>query len=152
VPKIHAQERREELAAVCRARGLPLTAQRRAVFDALVEADDHPTADAVFARVRGRVPRISRTTVYRVLEAFAAAGLVQRVPHFLGGARYDGNPRRHDHVVCRVCGAVADVHDAGIRPILLPAVRGHGHRLEGWSVVFVGTCAACRSGVGNDGR
>ena len=40
------------LEAACRAQGVPLTVQRRAILEVLADRTDHPTADQVFAAVR----------------------------------------------------------------------------------------------------
>ena len=50
---------------LCRDRGVPLTRQRRATYEALCTRSDHPTADQVYEAVRGRFAGISRMTVYR---------------------------------------------------------------------------------------
>ena len=68
--------RREEIAArlqefeeTCRRKGLPLTVQRRVILEAVLQRDDHPTADQIYEAVQERIPQLSRTTVYRVLDA-----------------------------------------------------------------------------------
>lgn len=68
----------ERLEALCRERGLPVTVQRRVIFAALLDHDDHPTVDRVFADVKNRIPGVSRTTVYRTLETLADLGTVRR--------------------------------------------------------------------------
>ncbi|HRX84343.1 MAG TPA: transcriptional repressor, partial [Phycisphaerae bacterium] len=55
---------------LCRQQGLALTVQRRTILSVLLDSDDHPTADQVYEIVRQRLPGLSRTTVYRVLDTF----------------------------------------------------------------------------------
>ena len=78
-----------EFEAECRRRGLAVTIQRRTVFGELAGRKDHPTADQVYDAVRGRLPGLSRTTVYRVLETLVDAGLARKVHHAGGVARFD---------------------------------------------------------------
>src|SRR5512144_2336301 len=94
------QERVATLERVCRREGVPLTIQRRAVLEALLEHDDHPTADQILADVRGRLPGVSRTTVYRVLETLVGLGLAAKSCHPGSGARFDPETDRHHHLVC----------------------------------------------------
>jgi Fur family peroxide stress response transcriptional regulator len=90
-------------------RGLRMTDQRRAVFDALMEKRDHPTAVDVFTRVRGRMPSISLATVYNCLDTLTQCGLVKLVTHEREPSRYCPNQQEHAHLFCEDCGAVLDV-------------------------------------------
>lgn len=114
------------LFALARERGLALTVQRRAVLADLAGRRDHPTADAVFERVRRRIPSLSRTTVYRVLEVLAAQGVIQRASHPGSAARYDPVGERHHHLVCVACERMADW-----RGTLAPAFKPTGGGREG---------------------
>jgi Fe2+ or Zn2+ uptake regulation protein len=70
----------------CRENGFPLTIQRRVILECVLQRHDHPTADQIHEEVRARVPEISRTTVYRTLEALVQLGAIRRA-HHLGPAR-----------------------------------------------------------------
>jgi len=72
-----------------RERGLALTVQRRVILAELLARRDHPTADQVFAAVVGRVPGLSRTTVYRVLETLVGLGMARKVLHADAGICLD---------------------------------------------------------------
>ena len=136
----------ERFRELCQSRGLSVTEQRRRVYAALCDVTSHPTADQVYELVRPSLPTISRTTVYRVLEALADAALIQRVPHPWSSSRFDGNPKRHHHLVCRLCGSVQDLHDRKLSELDLHRRRAHGFEIEDYSIVFSGTCEACRKG------
>ena len=53
-------------AAACRAKGLSVTHQRMAVYEAVLASRSHPGAEEIYQTVRVRFPTISRGTVYRV--------------------------------------------------------------------------------------
>ncbi len=127
----------------CRRRGLAVTIQRRTVFGELAGRRDHPTADQVYEAVRGRLPGLSRTTVYRVLEALVDAGLARKVSHAGGVARFDPTAGRHHHLACEACGRLVDLEDALVPPLRLPETIGAGFRVKDYSVSFTGTCPAC---------
>ena len=99
----------DEFQRRCRAAGMRVTAQRRAVFEALAADGSHPAADQLYARLARVMPGLSRTTVYRVLDSLEREGLIRRVSSTGGVARFDARPDVHQHLVCRVCGAIADV-------------------------------------------
>jgi Fur family peroxide stress response transcriptional regulator len=127
----------------CRRLGLALTVQRRTVFEELAVRRDHPTADQVYDAVRGRLPGLSRTTVYRVLETLVEAGLASRVHHSNAGVRFDPVTERHHHLVCEGCGRLVDLDDAKVPRVPLPHPAGTGFRIKDYSISFTGLCASC---------
>ena len=74
-----------------------MTVQRRAILETLAGHEDHPTADQVFEGVASRLPGLSRTTVYRVLETLVELGVIHKANHLGSAARYDPNTERHHH-------------------------------------------------------
>ena len=139
-----ANQRIQRFEAVCREHGLPITVQRRVLIDAVVRTDDHPTAEELWARAREVLPDISRTTVYRILDTFVDLGLVERVPHPRGAARFDGNTEPHHHLICTKCKQVFDAHDPICAYMGAPADAPEGFDVHSCSVLFLGVCRACR--------
>jgi len=134
-----------EFETECRRRGLAVTVQRRTVFAELAGRRDHPTADQVYDAVRDRVPGLSRTTVYRVLEALVQNGLARKVQHVGGVVRFDPMTERHHHLVCEACGRLVDLDDTLVPPLRLPEARGTGFRITDYSVSFTGLCPDCQT-------
>jgi Fur family peroxide stress response transcriptional regulator len=129
--------------AECRRRGLAVTVQRRTVFEVLSGRRDHPTADQVYDAVRGRLPGLSRTTVYRVLETLVDAGFARKVHHTAGVARFDPMTGRHHHLACDACGRLVDLDDAMVPPLRIPASSRTGFQIKDYSVSFTGLCPGC---------
>lgn len=134
-----------ELEARCRAAGVPVTVQRRRIFEALVSRHDHPTADQLLADLREVLPGLSRATVYRSLEALAAVGAVSRACHPGAVVRYDGRTDQHHHLVCLRCGAMADVDDPRLDRLALPSLEGRDFDVTDFRVQLRGVCKDCRS-------
>jgi Fur family peroxide stress response transcriptional regulator len=128
----------------CRKRRIPVTQQRRAVFDAVTARGDHPTADDVYEDVRRRLPEISRTTVYRVLELLVDLGIVTKIAHPGATIRFDGRTERHHHLICLHCNELFDIEDPGPGPIEPPDTREIGFEITDYSIHFRGVCRACR--------
>jgi len=127
----------------CRRRGLAMTIQRRTVFEELAGRRDHPTADQVYEAVQHRLPTLSRTTVYRVLETLVETGFARKVHHPDAVVRFDPTTGRHHHLVCEACGRLVDLDDAVVPKVRIPAANGTGFRIRDYSVSFNGLCSSC---------
>ena len=140
-----APTRTEQLEAACRAHGLPLTVQRRRIFEVLAGRTDHPTPDQVYAAVKETLPGISRTTVYRVLATLVRVGVLSRASSPGAASRVDPRTSRHHHLVCQGCDRLFDVDEEAVEHrIRPPDVRRQGFAIQGYSIYFTGLCAACR--------
>jgi Fur family ferric uptake transcriptional regulator len=135
---------------------LRVTRPRIAVLEAVCE---HPHADTetIFDSVRAGLPEVSRQTVYDVLAALTAVGLVRRIQPSGSVARYESRVGdNHHHVVCRSCGVIADVDCAvGEAPCLTP-FDGDG-LLDGFSideaeVIYWGLCPDCTASNAHPAR
>lgn len=128
-----------------RAAGLRATRPRLAVLDVL-RGGGHLDADEVATRVRGRHHPISTQAVYDVLGALSRAGLVRRIEPAGSPARYEVRVGdNHHHVVCRGCGAIADVNCVvGEAPCLDPDVA-RGFEVDEAEVTFWGLCPDCQA-------
>jgi Fur family peroxide stress response transcriptional regulator len=129
----------DELTQRFRAEGLKVTPQREAVFRALADDVDHPTAEAVHASVTAEMPNVSLRTVYQVLNDLAAMGELNALDLGLGAARFDANVDTHHHLVCTSCGKVRDVY---VDPVAVP-VTAPGFTVDSAEVVFRGRCDDC---------
>ena len=129
--------------SLCRSRGIPLTVQRRTILETLAARTDHPTADQIYDVVKGLLREVSRTTVYRVLETFVRLGVVTKVSNPHAKARFDADTRRHHHLICLKCDAVADYVDDRLNGIDLPPAALNGFAMLDYSLSITGICAAC---------
>ncbi|UJW31634.1 transcriptional repressor [Saccharothrix sp. AJ9571] len=134
---------RTDFEAQLRAVSLRVTRPRLAVLTAL---HDHPHVDTetVIALVRDQHPTVSHQAVYDVLRALTDAGLVRRIQPAGANARYESRVGdNHHHVVCRSCGAIADVDCAVGHAPCLTGSHDHGYVIDEAEVVFWGTCPDC---------
>ncbi|MEU0068063.1 Fur family transcriptional regulator [Streptomyces sp. NPDC006332] len=123
--------------------GLRVTAARVALLET-VRVGDHLDVEAIASGVRDRVGHISVQAVYEALHALTAAGLIRRIEPAGSPARFEGRVGdNHHHVVCRSCGAVADVDcEVGDAPCLT-ASENHGFAIDEAEVIYWGVCPAC---------
>jgi Fur family transcriptional regulator, stress-responsive regulator len=132
-----------DLEDMLRGASLRVTRPRVAVL-AAVHAHPHADTNALIGAVREDLGEVSQQAVYDVLQALTDAHLVRRIQPPGSVARYESRVGdNHHHVVCRSCGAIADVECAvGDVPCLTPS-EDHGFVIDEAEVVFRGLCPAC---------
>ena len=129
---------------ICREQGLRVTIQKRAILEAVLELDNHPTADQVHALVTREKPDVSRTTVYRALEGFARLGLITKACHPGSATRYDRNVDIHHHLICLFCDVVIDISDTGLDRLTVPDTSDFDFEVQDFRVQLRGICGRCR--------
>ncbi|MFC0550280.1 Fur family transcriptional regulator [Planotetraspora thailandica] len=126
-----------------RGAGLRVTAARVALLET-VRDGAHLDVEAIASGVRDRVGHVSLQAVYEALHALTAAGLVRRIEPAGSPARFEGRVGdNHHHVICRSCGAVADVDCAVGHAPCLTASDDHGFSIDEAEVVYWGLCPDC---------
>lgn len=132
-----------ELERMLRGGSLRVTRPRVAVLSA-VHGHPHADTNSIIALAREDLGEVSQQAVYDVLGALTAAGLLRRIHPPGSVARYESRiGDNHHHLVCRSCGAIADVDCAvGPAPCLAPSDH-HGYAIDEAEVIFWGECARC---------
>lgn len=123
--------------------GLRLSAQRRAIAEALDGTHTHLSADEVLARTRADLPEVGRATVYKALDAFVQTAQVRQLALEDGPTLFDPNGHiDHDHLVCLTCGDIRDI------PTLAAHLRPVDERftVERTEVTHYGRCTTCGPG------
>jgi Fur family ferric uptake transcriptional regulator len=132
-----------EIEQMLRAAELRVTRPRIAALNAV---HNHPHADtnSIIESVRLQLGDVSHQTVYDVLEALTNAGVLRRIQPSRSTARYEARiADNHHHIVCRLCGAVADIDCAiGEAPCLTPS-EDHGYTIDEAEVIYWGLCPDC---------
>jgi len=132
-----------EIERTLRAAELRVTRPRIAVLNA-VHSHPHADTNSIIESVRLQLGEVSHQTVYDVLEALTSSGLLRRIQPSRSTARYEARVAdNHHHIVCRACGAVADVDCAdGEAPCLTPP-EDHGYTIDEAEVIYWGLCPDC---------
>ena len=128
-----------------RTAGLRVTRPRLSVLQVLAERP-HADVDTIVTAARALHPTLSPQAVYGVLQALVSGGLARRIEPAGAPALFElrvGD--NHHHLVCRSCGAVADVDcTVGAAPCLTPSDTA-GFVVDEAEVVFWGLCRECRA-------
>lgn len=142
VENTEVERRLDQFKTACRKTGVKLTYQRLEIFREVAASLEHPDAEAVFKRVRLRMPTVSLDTVYRTLWLLNDLGVVTTLGPRRESVRFDANPRAHHHYVCVRCGLTLDFESVDLARFVPDAVKKMGSivttRLE-----VSGVCAKC---------
>jgi Fur family zinc uptake transcriptional regulator len=146
--------------AQCARRGAQLTELRRQVLRLVLEAEQPVGAYAVLDKLKTLRGGAAPPTVYRALDFLLEQGLIHKVERlnaFLGcveagqgerhahGAGAEGHHHDHPHqfLICRTCGATAEISDPAITAALASASAEAGFTLHRATVEAEGVCADC---------
>jgi Fur family peroxide stress response transcriptional regulator len=124
-------------------KGLKLTNQRIAVYEALASTDTHPTADSLYQEVKEKYPMISLNTVYNTLEVLKEIGEISQLNTDMS-ARFDANMAPHHHLVCLHCRKIEDFVDPELDQIPLKVPGRRDFKILSHKVEFQGYCKKCQ--------
>jgi Fur family zinc uptake transcriptional regulator len=140
------EQRLDDAAAACERRGTQFTAQRRAIFGLILQANKPVTAYELLDQMRPTHKAATPATIYRALEFLLANDLIHKVES-LSAFVPCIDADHHDHAaqfyICRQCGAVAERDDHAVVHALEAAARSIGFQPETIIVEVTGLCAKC---------
>jgi Fur family ferric uptake transcriptional regulator len=111
-PSILIENPRETFKEFLASKGLRVTSQRLAIFDAAFEQREHFTAENLLERARALDDSVSRATVYRSLPILTESGLVREVDVGRDYKYYMANVRVRTfqaQLICRDCDKIFEV-------------------------------------------
>jgi Fur family ferric uptake transcriptional regulator len=123
-------ESKPNIEALCAAKGMRMTEQRRVIARVLASSADHPDVEELYRRCAEVDDRISISTVYRTVKLFEDAGIIERHDFREGRARYEQIPdTHHDHLINLRTGAVIEFQSDEIERLQAEIARQLGYRL-----------------------
>jgi Fur family ferric uptake transcriptional regulator len=119
-----------DIEALCAAKGMRMTGQRRTIARVLADSEDHPDVEELYRRCSAVDQQISISTVYRTVKLFEDAGIIERHDFRDGRARYEQSPdTHHDHLINLRTGDVIEFRNEEIERLQAEIVRKLGYRL-----------------------
>ncbi|MEG1964806.1 MAG: transcriptional repressor [Oscillospiraceae bacterium] len=123
---------------------LRFSAQRELIFNTILNDKDHPTADAIYNKLKPTNPQLSLATVYRNLRQLEGKGDVIRISTQCGCDHYDARTDKHYHLYCKVCDKMFDIDYTIDTQIIEKAQEQSQHLVENYELYFIGKCKNCR--------
>ncbi|MBR2571611.1 MAG: transcriptional repressor [Clostridia bacterium] len=110
------------------------------ILDIVSRSAEHLTAEQIHMALRESGNRMALATVYNNLAQLHAEGRIRKVCVEGYPDRYD-NMTRHDHLVCRVCGKLSDIHFRDLTELLQSQTD---EELLSYDLQVSYLCPACR--------
>ncbi len=129
---------------ICRSKRLKLTPQRIAIYRTLLETTEHPSAEAVYEKIRQTFPHVSLDTVNRTLNTLNEIGAAFIVEGSGDVRRFDANLDRHQHYKCVKCKKIFDFSYQTFDNIVLPENLADGFKVLRATVYVEGLCKSCQ--------
>lgn len=119
--------------------------QRETIYEVLKDDCTHPSVDAIYTKVKKRIPDISLGTVYRNLNLLADNKRINRLDIGDGVIHFDARTDPHLHMVCDECGLIQDIvcHDSTLLELINKVNRHSEHEIHSADIIFHGTCSHC---------
>ncbi len=92
-------------------KGLKVTPQRMAIYNAVVKLNNHPTVENIVDSIKIEYPSVSVGTVYKVLNVLVENGLLRKVKSEKDIMRYDAMMEHHHHLYCNATDRIEDYED-----------------------------------------
>lgn len=99
-------------------KGLKVTPQRVAIYEAVVKLKNHPTAENIIDYIKKNHPNISVGTVYKVLDSLVENLLLKKVKNEKDVMRYDAIIQKHHHLYCSETDKIEDYEDPELDKII----------------------------------
>lgn len=125
--------------------GQRTTRQRKAVYEALSQLDKPVTVSDILRFIESKQKSIDTASVYRILAALRAAGLVKEVEFGEGKKRFEliSEDNHHHHLVCEKCGTVEDIC-LDEKMIFRHVRTDTGFQITRHALEFFGLCRLCK--------
>ena len=133
-----------EVTDILRRNKKKVTPQRLAVYAALADTTEHPTAETLYKELRADYPTMSLATVYKSLDAFCEIGIVRELNVGEEACRYDADISPHPHIRCMSCDRVADVPITALPALDKNVASVTGYRIVSQQMYFFGYCPECQ--------
>ena len=132
-----------EFRDICSRYGLAATYQRQVIYETVMSLSGHPSTEAIFEKVKERIPSISLATVYKNVRTFLDSGVFQEVSFHHGSLRVEANRRPHHHLICTHCKSVTDLDADELEPVQLKGQVPRGFQVQRFAVDVLGICESC---------
>jgi len=116
-----------------------MTSQKKIVLNYLNNVRTHPSAEEIYIKVRKKLPHISLSTIYRILNNAKEKREVIEIPFKI--SHFDSNTSPHAHFMCKKCKKIYDIFEK----IKIPSKKVEKlGKVINYQLCFYGVCKKCQ--------
>ncbi len=138
---------RRQMLSQVEARGIRLTAQRRALIETIQEATTHLDVASLLMQAREREPNINRATVYRTVKLLKGLGMIDELDlmHLNGEKHYYEARTRQDHLhlACFDCGEIIEFSTPAFERLKQQIAAANQFEIQVARLEVGGLCSSC---------
>lgn len=98
----------DKLVTILKANKVPITPQRYALAEILVNNRTHPTFNVIYKKLKEKIKNTTKAALYNNLEVLEKNGLIFEFSVY-GIKHYDIIIENHDHFICLECEKIIDI-------------------------------------------
>jgi Fur family transcriptional regulator, ferric uptake regulator len=118
------------------------------ILEVLEQNHSHLTANEVYEHIRGRLPAVNPSTVYRALERLSDSGKISVSDMGTGSAVYEALINgMHHHLVCQVCGRVYTLEHQAVQEFFKSIEASNQFQVSTNHLILFGVCSNCQGKV-----
>lgn len=131
---------------ICSSRGVRLTDIRREVLELVWQSHNPVGAYEILELLSQGERKAQPPTVYRALDFLLEQGLIHRIESLNAfvGCSSPGQEHSSQFLICRECGAAAELLDSRIEDAIGRGAEAAGFSVEHPTVELEGVCARCQ--------
>lgn len=115
------------------------------ILETLNKECAHLTSHQVYEQIRGRLPAVNPSTVYRALDRLANQGKISVSDMGTGSAVYETVTNGlHHHLVCSHCGQVQTIGHQDVAEFFKNIEANFNFQVITNHLILFGVCNACR--------
>lgn len=128
---------------------LKVTKQRLSVLECLMHEDQPLSAEQVYLKLKENNSMINLSTVYRMIESFVSAGILEKSTHPLTQSvmvKYHHHQHQH-YLLCESCHRFIPLEDCPLHPIIHNLEHEYHFKVRSHQLEIVGLCEQCQTSV-----
>lgn len=120
------------------------TIQKQIILDTLRNDQTHPTMTELYEKVSQKYPKIGQATIYRNVNDLAQSNTIEKIVDASGNFHYDGNPKKHIHLICKNCNRIIDIFDTNEDEFISKVSTDNSIFVESANITLEGLCRKCK--------